>query len=111
MGPIIAVRREDEPLTRPRQAPRRRASWPMGKACARAGVPIILSPSVSYFTHGPILALYGLTGTKGCFGESIAMTLGRISTGLAAAALLALPMQSGARADTGAKVIEEVDFT
>jgi tetratricopeptide (TPR) repeat protein len=39
------------------------------------------------------------------------MTHGRISAGLATAALLALPMQSGARADTGAKVIEEVDFT
>jgi len=34
----------------------------------------------------------------------------RISTGLAAAALLALPMQHGARADTGAKIVEEVDF-
>ena len=38
------------------------------------------------------------------------MTHGRISTGLAAAALLALPMQAGARADTGAKIVEEVDF-
>src|SRR5271167_5285717 len=34
----------------------------------------------------------------------------RISTGLAAAVLLALPMQPGARADTGAKIVEEVDF-
>jgi hypothetical protein len=34
----------------------------------------------------------------------------RISAGLAAAALLALPMQPGARADTGAKIVEEVDF-
>ena len=38
------------------------------------------------------------------------MTHGRISTGLAAAALLALPMQAGARADTGTKIVEEVDF-
>jgi tetratricopeptide (TPR) repeat protein len=30
--------------------------------------------------------------------------------GLAAAALLAMPMQPGARADTGAKIVEEVDF-
>jgi tetratricopeptide (TPR) repeat protein len=34
----------------------------------------------------------------------------RISTGFAAAALLALPMQPAARADTGAKIVEEVDF-
>ena len=34
----------------------------------------------------------------------------RISMVFAAAALLALPMQPGARADTGAKIIEEVDF-
>jgi hypothetical protein len=34
----------------------------------------------------------------------------RISTGLAAAALLALPMVPGARADTDAKLVEEVDF-
>jgi tetratricopeptide (TPR) repeat protein len=34
----------------------------------------------------------------------------RISLGLAAAALLALPMQFAARADTGAKIVEEVDF-
>jgi tetratricopeptide (TPR) repeat protein len=34
----------------------------------------------------------------------------RISLGFAAAALLALPMQPGARADTGAKIVEEVDF-
>src|ERR1700758_472271 len=34
----------------------------------------------------------------------------RISLGLAAAALLALPMQPGALADTGAKIVEEVDF-
>jgi tetratricopeptide (TPR) repeat protein len=39
------------------------------------------------------------------------MTHGRISAGLAAAALLALLIQSGARADAGARVIEEVDFT
>jgi tetratricopeptide (TPR) repeat protein len=39
------------------------------------------------------------------------MTHGRISTGLAAAALLTLLMQSGARADTRAKIVEEVDFT
>jgi len=38
------------------------------------------------------------------------MTQGRISAGLAAAALLALPMLPGARADTGAKIVEEVDF-
>src|SRR5215468_3163472 len=38
------------------------------------------------------------------------MTHGRISTGLAAAALLALPMLPGALADTGAKIVEEVDF-
>jgi len=34
----------------------------------------------------------------------------RISVGFAAAALLALPMQSGTQADTGAKIVEEVDF-
>ena len=34
----------------------------------------------------------------------------RIFVGFAAAALLALPMQPGARADTGAKIVEEVDF-
>jgi tetratricopeptide (TPR) repeat protein len=34
----------------------------------------------------------------------------RISLGFAAAALLALPIQPGARADTGAKIVEEVDF-
>jgi tetratricopeptide (TPR) repeat protein len=34
----------------------------------------------------------------------------RISMGFAAAALLALPMHPEARADTGAKVVEEVDF-
>src|SRR5271167_3323618 len=34
----------------------------------------------------------------------------RISTGLAAAVLLALPIQPGARADTGTKIVEEVDF-
>ena len=34
----------------------------------------------------------------------------RISIGFAAAALLALPIQPGARADTGAKIVEEVDF-
>jgi len=38
------------------------------------------------------------------------MTQGRISIGFAAAVLLALPIQSSARADTGAKIIEEVDF-
>ncbi|HEX3411356.1 MAG TPA: hypothetical protein VHT00_06520 [Stellaceae bacterium] len=38
------------------------------------------------------------------------MTHGRISAGLAAAALLAMPTLPGARADTGAKIIEEVDF-
>jgi hypothetical protein len=38
------------------------------------------------------------------------MTHGRISAGLAAAALLALPVLPGARADTGAKIVEEVDF-
>jgi len=38
------------------------------------------------------------------------MTHRRISTGLAAAALLALPIQPGVRADTGAKIVEEVDF-
>jgi hypothetical protein len=34
----------------------------------------------------------------------------RISLGFAAVALLALPIQPAARADTGAKIIEEVDF-
>lgn len=34
----------------------------------------------------------------------------RISTNFAAAALLALPMQPAAWADTGAKIVEEVDF-
>jgi hypothetical protein len=34
----------------------------------------------------------------------------RISLSFAATALLALPMQPGARAETGAKIIEEVDF-
>ena len=34
----------------------------------------------------------------------------RISVGFAAAALLALPMQPSARADTRAKIVEEVDF-
>jgi hypothetical protein len=38
------------------------------------------------------------------------MAYRRISMGLAAAALLALPMQPGARADPGAKIVEEVDF-
>src|SRR6516225_9388589 len=38
------------------------------------------------------------------------MTHGRISMGFAAAALLALPMVPGARADTRAKIVEEVDF-
>jgi tetratricopeptide (TPR) repeat protein len=38
------------------------------------------------------------------------MTHGRISSGLAAAALFVLPMQPGALADTGAKIVEEVDF-
>jgi len=38
------------------------------------------------------------------------MPHGRISAGLAAAVLLALPMLPGARADTGAKIVEEVDF-
>jgi tetratricopeptide (TPR) repeat protein len=38
------------------------------------------------------------------------MTHGRISASLAAAALLALPMLPGARADTGEKIVEEVDF-
>jgi tetratricopeptide (TPR) repeat protein len=38
------------------------------------------------------------------------MMHGRISLSFAAAALLALPMQSGARADTGTKIVEEVDF-
>ena len=35
----------------------------------------------------------------------------RISIGFAAAALLVLPIQSWPRAETGAKIIEEVDFT
>jgi len=35
----------------------------------------------------------------------------RISMGFAAAALLVLPIQSWPRAETGAKIIEEVDFT
>ena len=34
----------------------------------------------------------------------------RISVVFAAAALLALPVQPVARADTGAKIVEEVDF-
>jgi hypothetical protein len=34
----------------------------------------------------------------------------RISLSFAAATLLALPMQPGAQADTGAKIVEEVDF-
>jgi hypothetical protein len=34
----------------------------------------------------------------------------RISVVFAAAALLALPIQPGARGDTGAKIVEEVDF-
>jgi hypothetical protein len=38
------------------------------------------------------------------------MTHYRISMGVAAAALLALPFQPAARADTGAKIVEEVDF-
>ena len=38
------------------------------------------------------------------------MPHGRISAGLAASVLLALPMLPGARADTGAKIVEEVDF-
>jgi len=45
-----------------------------------------------------------------CFGESIAMTYRRISVGFAAAALLALPIQPGAQADTGTKIVEEVGF-
>jgi len=38
------------------------------------------------------------------------MTHRRIFIGFAAAALLVLPMQSGARADAAAKIVEEVDF-
>jgi tetratricopeptide (TPR) repeat protein len=38
------------------------------------------------------------------------MTYRRISVGFAAAALLALPLPPAARADTGAKIVEEVDF-
>jgi hypothetical protein len=38
------------------------------------------------------------------------MAHGRISLSFAAAALLALPIQPGAQADTGAKIVEEVDF-
>jgi hypothetical protein len=38
------------------------------------------------------------------------MTHGRISSGLAAVALLMSPMLPGASADTGAKIVEEVDF-
>ena len=34
----------------------------------------------------------------------------RISVGFAAAALLALPLPPAVRADTGAKIVEEVDF-
>jgi tetratricopeptide (TPR) repeat protein len=45
-----------------------------------------------------------------CFGEGIAMVHHRIFTAFAAAALLALPMHPGARADTEAKIVEEVDF-
>src|SRR5215813_15054376 len=54
----------------------------------------------------PVRARYSRELLRG----GIAMTQGRISTGLAAAALLALPMLPGARADTGAKIVEEVDF-
>ena len=35
----------------------------------------------------------------------------RISIGFAAAALLVLPIQHRAQADTGTKIVEEVDFT
>ena len=38
------------------------------------------------------------------------MACRRISVAFAAAVLFALPMQSRARADTGAKPVEEVDF-
>src|SRR5215471_7545861 len=54
----------------------------------------------------PVRARYSRELLRG----GIAMTQGRISAGLAAAALLALPMLPGARADTGAKIVEEVDF-
>src|SRR6516165_6614507 len=55
-------------------------------------------------------ALFTVSQAKSWSGEVIAMPHSRISLGLAAAALLALPMQPGARADTDAKIIEEVDF-
>src|SRR5271166_1943732 len=49
-------------------------------------------------------------GLTSCFGEDLAMAHRRISVVFVAAALLAMPIQPGARADTGAKVVEEVDF-
>jgi tetratricopeptide (TPR) repeat protein len=55
-------------------------------------------------------AFYGRTGSTSCFREKIAMTERRIGVLIAAATLLALPFQTAARADTGAKIVEEVDF-
>src|SRR5271156_3487349 len=55
----------------------------------------------------PPLRSNGLTS---CLGEGLAKAHRRISVVFAAAALLAMPIQPGARADTGAKVVEEVDF-
>src|SRR6516165_1112600 len=55
-------------------------------------------------------ALFTVSQAKSCFGEGVAMAHCRICMGFAAAALLALPMQPGARADTGAKIVEEVGF-
>jgi tetratricopeptide (TPR) repeat protein len=58
---------------------------------------------------GQFEALYGVKGQEPVPG-GFAMPHSRISLGFAAAALLALTMQYQARADTGAKVVEEVDF-
>src|SRR5215472_4323750 len=57
-----------------------------------------------------VRALYARTSPKSRLGEGIAMAHHRISMVFAAVALLALAMQAAARADTGAKIVEEVDF-
>src|SRR5262249_17431252 len=103
-------RPEDEPPACARQAPLRQNIMGCGESWRRRGRSVNFFPSVSYFTQGPILAHYGLLGPMSCFGESIAMTYRRILVGFAAAALLALPIQPGAQADTGTKIVEEVDF-
>ena len=51
-----------------------------------------------------------MDGLNELFREEIAMTDRRVGVLIAAAALLALPFQPAARADTGAKIVEEVDF-